>query len=187
MEVILPQCSGMSSGKQKPFPSHRPSVPHLPAVSYILPDVFSVCLSAYKVSEVKTGSITKSVLIIKTNPKSDHNLGPPSSKEGEGLSTPGVPLQDPRAASGNGPSGCLSGLCSAGTRHCPDAWGPGVQARATGPVTWRLQLVLVVGRVGVERTHQRVNAQSEDSGHHHVESRVVQADPHCGERQVRRS
>ena len=53
------------------------------------------------------------------------------------------------------------------------------------PVTWRLELVLVVGRVGVDGAHKHVDAESEDARHDHVEGHIVEADPHCGQRGVR--
>lgn len=54
-------------------------------------------------------------------------------------------------------------------------------------VTWRLELVLVVGRVGVDGAHEHIDAEGEDARHDHVEGHVVQADPHCRQRRVRSS
>lgn len=53
------------------------------------------------------------------------------------------------------------------------------------PVTWRLELVLVVGRVGVDGAHKHVDAESKDARHDHIEGHVIEADPHCGQRQGR--
>ena len=53
------------------------------------------------------------------------------------------------------------------------------------PVTWRLELVLVVRCVGVDGAHKHVDAESKDARHDHVEGQIVEADPHCGQRRGR--